>query len=108
MSRFLRSFLPLLLVAVLGLAAAPAHAGMAEHSMPAGHALHDDGHCTSHQGHGHATAAECLQIGHCVPLSPCASGLPHSASNSGLWHAAHEQSARPAPSEALTPPPRSA
>ena len=43
----LRSFLPLILAVVLGLAAAPAHTGTAEHLTQAGHALHHDGHCPS-------------------------------------------------------------
>ena len=108
MRSFLRSFLPLMLVVVLGLAAAPAHTVTAEHLTHAGHALHDDGHCASHHSHGHATTVECLQGGYCLSLSLCAAGLHYNTSQRGTWHAARDESAKPGPSEVSTPPPRSA
>ena len=108
MGSFLRSFLPLLLAVVFGLAAAPAHTGTAGHSRLAGHSQHDDGHCASDQGHGHATAAECLQVGHCIPLSPCTADLARERSQRGVRHAPHDERAKSTPPEALTPPPRSA
>jgi hypothetical protein len=107
MRSFVRSFLPLMLVLVLGLAAPPVHTGTVEHMAQAGHLLHEDGHCASHHSHGHVTMAECLQGGHCLFLSLCVAGSTH-ISQTGTWHASHDESAKPAPSEALTPPPRSA
>jgi hypothetical protein len=106
MESFLRSLLPLMLAVVLGVTATPAHAGAAEHSTHAGHALHDDGHCASHQDQGHATMAECVQGGHCIYPNQWAAGLAYDAA--GTWHPAHDESAKAAPSEVLTPPPRSA
>jgi hypothetical protein len=107
MRSFLRSFLPVVIVAILGLGAAPAHAATAEHLTQAGHALHENGHCPSHHSHGHATMAECWQGGHFLSLSLCAAGLTHSASHM-TWHASNDESAKSALSEAPTPPPRSA
>jgi hypothetical protein len=108
MRSFLRTFLPLVLVLVLGLAAAPVHTGTAEHLTQAGHTLHEDGHCASHHSHGHVTMAECLQGGHSLSLSLCAPGSLHTVLQRGTWHASHDESGKPAPSEASTPPPRSA
>jgi hypothetical protein len=107
MRSFLRSLLPLMLAVVLGVTATPAHAGVAEHSTRAGHALHDDGHCASHRDQRHATMAECLQGGHCIYLNQWAAGSIYDAAQAGMWHPAHDESAKPAPSEVSTPPPRS-
>jgi hypothetical protein len=108
MSSFVRSFLPLLLAVVLGLAGAPTHTGTSERVFPAGQSLYDDGHCASHEGHGHATAAECLQVGHCISLSPCTGALAREPSQRGVRHAPHDERAKSTPPEASTPPPRSA
>jgi hypothetical protein len=52
--------------------------------------------------------AECLQGGHCISLNQWAAGLTCNAAQAGTWHPAHDERAKPAPSEVLTPPPRSA
>jgi len=108
MRSFLRSILPLMLAVVLGVTVMPAHAGAAEHSTRAGHALHDDGHCASHQHQSHATMAECLQGGTFLSLSFCAAGLVRDASQIGTHHPSDDESAKSALSEAPIPPPRSA
>jgi hypothetical protein len=108
MRSFLRSFLPLLLVAALGLAALPAHVGAAQHLAHDAHAAFEDGHCASHQDHGHATAAECLQVGHCIPLNPSAAASAATLAPGVMRLAPHDENASSAPSETSTPPPRSA
>jgi hypothetical protein len=108
MKSFLRSVLPLLLVAALGLAALPAHAGVAQHPAHDAHAVYEGGHCASHRDHGHANAAECLQVGHCVPLSPSAAGTAAKVAPGGMRLAPQDESASSAPAETSTPPPRSA
>jgi hypothetical protein len=108
MKSFLRSFLPLLLVAALGLAALPAHVGAVQHPAHDAHGLFENGHCASHQSHGHATAAECLQVGHCIPLNPGAAGTAAKVAPGGMRLAPHDESASSAPAETSTPPPRSA